>query len=87
MLFTIRTAYTNVNGTPKVVAKGHGKQRTMPWDLSKSTDWNHGAAAGILANVLLSPEQRAKVRHPSGLQRLAHDSNDAGTKHGFSIDV
>jgi hypothetical protein len=71
----VRTSYVNVNGTPKVLAKGAGKQRTTAWDLSKSTDWNHGNAAGALALVL-------------GLEwhdGIGHDSNDSGTKHGFSF--
>jgi len=83
----VRTSYTNKNGTPKVIARGAGKQRTVAWDLSKSTDWNHGNAAGTLLDVLLSPLDRAKVVHPSGMQRLGHDQNDSGTLHGFSINV
>lgn len=83
----VRTAYTNVNGTPKVVAKGGGKQRTVNWDLARSTDWNHGNAAGTLLVAILSPLDRAKVLHPSGAQRLGHDSNDDGTKHGFSVSL
>ena len=44
----IITTYKNINGTPKVLARGMGVQKTTNWDLSKSTDWNHGTAAGAL---------------------------------------
>jgi len=70
----IRTSYVNVNGTPKVIAKGGGKQRTVPMDLAKSSDWNHGTAAGTLANAL------GWVWNDG----IEHDSNDSGTKHGFA---
>lgn len=89
----IRTAYVNVNGTPKVVAKGMGRQKTIPWDLSKSTDWNHGTAAGalILHVQAVSPELQygdnivtAAIRSlDAGYGK--HDSNDSGTKHGFEV--
>lgn len=70
-MFTIKTTYhADANGKGKVTAKGHGKQRTIAWDHAQSIRANHGAAAGTLLNVLLSPEQQAKVRHPSGAQRV-----------------
>ena len=72
----IRTSYsTNDKGAGRIVAKGAGKQCTMPYDPSMSSDANHGQAAGILALVL-------------GLgwsDSIAHDSNDSGTKHGFEF--
>lgn len=72
----IRTATTsNGSGRPQVIAKGGGKQRTVSVDLSKSSAWNHGNAAGVLGLVL-------------GLEwhdGIGHDSNDSGTKHGFSF--
>lgn len=34
---------------PRIVAKGFGKQRTVPYDHSTSSDRNHGLAAGALA--------------------------------------
>ncbi len=71
----IRTEYVNVNGTPKIRAKGGGVQRTTPLDLSKSTAWNHGHAAGVLATVL-------GWEWHSGVEA---DSNDSGTKFGFAF--
>lgn len=48
----IRTAYkTNGSGTGQIVAKGGGKQRTVTYDHRMTAAENHGAAAGVLANV------------------------------------
>lgn len=79
-MFTTRTEYVNINGTPKVRARQGGKQRTMLWDLSQSTDWNHGAAAGLLIREKF-PEQIPVWLGTPG----HHDSNDSGTKHGFEV--
>lgn len=79
----IRTAYHNVNGTPKVLAKGGGKQRTVAWDLSKSTDWNHGTAAGTLALVLFQGETARRI----AAEHVTHDQSDDGTKHGFDFHI
>jgi hypothetical protein len=85
-MFTITTAHTsNASGRSQVVAKGHGKQRTVSVDFSKSDDYNDGAAVGALLAVLASPEQQAKVRHPSGAQRVRYDYK--GTSKVWSIDV
>jgi hypothetical protein len=67
-MFTVRTAYTK--GGNSVTAKGNGKQRTVKVSPNGPADRDHGAAVGALLNVLLSPEQQAKVRHPSGKQRV-----------------
>lgn len=89
----IRTSYkTNANGRGQILAKGGGKQRTVSVDLSKSSDWNHGNAAGTLIVALTAsnmPGSTADEIHAE-LARIAalpigHDSNDSGTKHGFSF--
>lgn len=86
-MFTIRTAYkADANGKGKVTAKAQGKQRTIAWDHSKSIRANHGAAAGTLANLLLDAKQQAKVRHPSGAQRVTVATFDNGTGV-INIDV
>lgn len=73
----IRTAYHThpTTGASRITAKGGGKQRTIPFDPAKSTDRNHGEAAGTLALVL------GLTWHDG----IAHDSNDSGTKHGFEF--
>lgn len=72
----IRTEYkTNAKGRGQIVAKGGGVQRTTSVDQSKSSDWNHGHAAGVLALVLGWPWSGS----------VEHDSNDSGTKHGFQF--
>jgi hypothetical protein len=72
----IRTAYTtNASGASRIVAKGAGKQRTIPFDPAVSSDRNHGNAAGELGLAL----------GLSWSDDIGHDSNDSGTKHGFSF--
>jgi hypothetical protein len=71
----IRTEYRNVNGTPKVTARGAGRQKTIPFDLAVSSERNHGNAAGELALLLGLSWSNA----------IEHDSNDSGTKHGFAF--
>ena len=76
------------NGSGNLVAKGAGKQRTTKWDHSKSIEANFGAAAGALLNVLVNDQQRAKIKHPSGGQRVRVEHlSDNGGKRRFSIDV
>lgn len=91
----IVTTYKNVNGTPKVVAKGMGVQKTTNWDLSKSTDWNHGTAAGAL--IL----HKSSTMHPLTQQNgdhlgsaavrsikagaSTHEASDDGTRHVFNV--
>lgn len=87
-MLNITVTKTNVNGTPKAVAKGHGKQRTTAWDLSKSADHNYGAAAGALINVLTDARQQGMLKHPSGGARVRTESlSDAGGKVRFAVNV
>jgi hypothetical protein len=83
----VRTEYVNVNGSPKVRAKCAGRQKTTNWDLSRSTDWNHGTAAGAL---ILALGQNDSWIVGDAIESIdegnaAHDSNDSGTKHGFQF--
>jgi hypothetical protein len=74
MNLTIRTQRkSNANGRSVIVAKGGGKQRTIPVDLNRGSDYNHGAAAGTLAVAL------GVKWHPGVL----HTSNDSGTQQSF----
>jgi len=88
-MFSITTTVTsNASGRAQVKATGHGKQRTVSLDHARSDDWNRGAAAGALLAVLVSDEQRAKVLHPSGGQRVRVQSlTDGGGKHLWTINV
>lgn len=72
----IRTAYTtNAAGRGQIVAKGGGRQRTVAFDLSKTADWNHGAAAGTLALVL-------GLKYHDG---IPHECNESGTRRSFEF--
>lgn len=90
-MFTITTTLhsTPTNGTGKVTAKGHGKQRTVPFDHSLSGQANSAAAVGALLNVLCDDRQKAMLRHPSAKQRLRDLIVDTpkGMAHRWTIDV
>lgn len=88
-MFSIITSMQHTStGTPKVLAKGHGRQKTISYDHSMSHEANYGAAAGALLNLLTDERQQAMVKHPSGGQRVHMDSlSDAGGKVRFTIDV
>lgn len=85
-MFTIRTEYrTDASGKGKVTAKAHGKQRTVNYNHGASVNVNHASAAGALLNVLADDRQQAKVRHPSGGQRVHMSVIDEG--RNWYIDV
>lgn len=88
-VFVITTTVTsNASGRAQVVAKGHGKQRTINLDHARSDEQNRAAACGTLLNVLCDDRQRAMLRHPSGGQRVRVESiTDGGGKHRWTISV
>lgn len=72
----IRTKYkTNANGREQILATGGGKQRTVSYDHAKSSDWNHGHAAGTLALAL-------GVEDHDG---IFHNMSDDGVTHVFEV--
>jgi hypothetical protein len=88
MFSIITTVTSNASGRAQVKATGHGRQKTISLDHSKSDAWNRGAACGALLNLLTTDEQQAKLRHPSGGQRVQeHALSDGGGKHRFVINV
>lgn len=88
-MFTITTTVTsNANGRAQVVAKGHGKQRTISLDHALSDEQNRAHACAALLDVLTTKRQQAKLRHPSAKQRIRVKSlTDGGGKHRWTIDV
>lgn len=88
-MFTITTTVqSNASGASTVVAKGHGRQRTIKSDPALSSETNRAHAAGALLNVLADARQQAMIHHPSGGQRVRVESlSDAGGKHRWTIDV
>lgn len=89
MKFVITTTVTsNASGKAQVVAKGHGKQRTVSLDHSKSDAWNRGAALGSLLDVLTDKRQQAMLRHPSARQRVRELAlTEGGGKHRFTVSL
>jgi len=88
MFSIITTVTSNASGRAQVKATGHGKQRTVSLDHSKSDAWNRGAAAGALLAALVTDEQRSKLLHPSGRQRVQeHALSPGGGKHRFIVNV
>jgi hypothetical protein len=88
-MLTITATYgSNASGATTITAKGHGKQRTVKADPEKSVSANFGSAVGALVDVLTTPEQQAKMRHPSAKGRCMVESmSDAGGKQRWTIDV
>jgi len=87
----ITTTYkTNANGRGQVIAKatikGKTRQKTTNFDQAKSTQRNHGEAAG---NLLLANAYDTITGGLSrdALDKATHDSNDSGTVHTFNLPV
>jgi hypothetical protein len=88
-MFTITTLHTsNASGRAQVRATGHGKQRTISLNHALSDEQNRAHAVGTLLDTMLTPEQRAKMQHPSAKGRVRVESlTDGGGKHRWTIDV
>lgn len=88
-MFNITTVHlSNASGRAQVKATGHGRQRTVSLDHGKSPEANAAAAVGALLDVMTTPEQQAKLRHPSGGQRVRHTwDSPFGGKMRWTIDV
>lgn len=81
-MVTITTKYvSNASGRGGVLAKGGGKQRTIPWDHSKSDDRNHGEAAGTLALVLFQGATARRI----AVKTATHEYHENGHTFHFSI--
>jgi hypothetical protein len=55
-----------------VVAKGGGKQKTIPLNPERTNAQNHGDAAGLLLRSLVRPDRRFSPR-PSTVSRTPSD--------------
>jgi hypothetical protein len=84
-VITIQTSILSDNGG-KVQAKGHDRTKTIPLARTQSDDRNHGKAAGFIVNALTNDEQRAKLLHPSGRQRVVVTRPEPGIWNWY-IDV
>lgn len=90
-MFEIVTQYRPTSaGAGRIVAKGHGKQKTVPINHALSTEGKHGAAVGALLDPMLTPRQRAMLRHPSARARVTREhfvtrANKAAVR--WTIDV
>lgn len=70
----IRTEYqTDGKGAGRIVAKGNGKQRTVPFDHAHSVDWNHGDAAGVLSLVLFTGKTARRLFAENAKHMVEHD--------------
>lgn len=88
----VTTYKTNANGASQIVAKGHGRQVTTPYDPALSSDRNHGNAAGNFfnkqaANIVADPVDLPAIRArlAANIERVQHTTNDSGTKHTFIL--
>lgn len=85
----VTTTYrSNAQGRGQVIARatigGKSRQKTSNFDQAKSTARNHGEAAGnlLLANAL---DCLTGGLSRDAVERAKHDSNDAGTRHTFTL--
>ena len=95
-MLTITTTYrTDARGKGKVTAKGHGRQRTIPYDHAASAERNHGAAAGVLLRTAIVPDRLGGVFTAAQHQRecesiaqrtMVHMGFNDGT-HKFNIEA
>lgn len=91
---TITTSYQSRpnSNVGKVVAKANGRQRSVTWDQSKSSDYNHGAAAGALVLALIGSTDPAKVKEVTEAMIARaeadwqHEVLDNG-KHRFGVTL
>lgn len=67
-MFTIQTEVIE-DGT-KIRATGANTTTTIRYAKTQSAERNHGKVLGVHLNKLLNSEQQAKLRHPSGAQRV-----------------
>lgn len=82
----VKTKYvSNAQGRGQVIAKSQGKQRTVSYDASKSNDWNHGNAAGVLIDALGVFTDNRLTMYRTGAVSIFHQSSDDGCQHTFSL--
>jgi hypothetical protein len=88
-MFTVTTVQSSTpSGAGKVTAKCNGKQRSVRVDNARTPEQNHAAAVGAVLDILTTSEQQAKLRHPSGGQRVRYDFvSEFGGKMKWSISV
>lgn len=85
-MFTVKTLTISDNKGTRIRATCAGKQSTIPWENGRSRKAMHAAAAGTVLGKVLTDEQRAKVLHPSGAQRVTIMTYVDGTGK-VNIDV
>lgn len=78
----VTTTYTTtkVNGAGRILAKGFGKQKSMPYDHSITVSQNHGRAAAALVRSQVSVDAWDRVAHSA---RYVFIDN----KHVFEFDL
>jgi hypothetical protein len=69
----ITTTYgANKDGAGRIVAKGAGKQKTVPYNHERTPGENHGDAAGELIKTLVSPERRGFLKETAKVVDLGN---------------
>lgn len=86
MSFLVSTTLVKNSRGLSMRATCKGKQATHPVTGNETVRHATGAAAGMVLNKVLSPEQQAKVKHPSGAQRVTFMTYADGSGR-VNIDV
>lgn len=76
------------SGAPAIVARSGDTRKTTNYDLSKSSDYNHGAAVAALVKHMDAKdgEQRAlRVTRDLALGKIKHTSSEGGGTHKFVL--
>lgn len=83
MSTNITTTYgANGKGAGRIVAKGAGKQKTVPYNHDRSPGQNHGDAAGELLKTLVRPDRRGFLMETA---KVADDLDNG--KMRFSVSL
>lgn len=87
MKITTRKTNNGLTG-PKIVARSGNAQKTVAYDLSKSSYYNHGAGAAALIQHI---DKRDGLSHglvavrDIALGNVKHDTSEDGGTHTFII--
>lgn len=84
MQITVTTKYSShpTSGAGRIVAKGAGKQKTLPYNHRATREENHADAAASLFNRVVPTGSLQKARHS-----LTYSYDAARNAHKYTVTV